>query len=139
MRRIRERHHTVVSEVGTKDAGVAGDNITIPAASTTLTPSSLVEMDPLTGNIGTPIAIGNNPNVLAESADGKYLYIGLSASNALGQFNLASQSLSATYTLTVPGGQALPASGLAVQPGTDFTLAINTNYNGTGIFDNHWT
>lgn len=109
--------------------------VTVPDGATNIAANSLVQLDPLTGTISTPIVLGNGPNVMAESADGKYLYVGLSAAKKLGQFDLSSQSMTATYTLNVPGTGLLPAGGLAVQPGTNETLAVNTNYNGIGIFD----
>jgi uncharacterized repeat protein (TIGR01451 family) len=109
---------------------------TVPATATSIAGNSLVAIDPASGTIGTPVAVGNSPNVLAESADGNYLYIGVSGDKSLGQFNLVTQSLTATYPITVPGaGGQLPAFNLAVQPGTNTTLAIDTNSNGMGIFD----
>ncbi len=74
---------------------------------------------------------------MAESADGNYLYIGVSGDKTLDQFSLLTQSLTATYPITAPGagGQNLAATDLAVQPGTDTTLAIATESGGTGIFD----
>jgi trimeric autotransporter adhesin len=107
---------------------------TVPATATSIAGNSVVAIDPASGTIGTPVAVGNAPNVLAESADGNYLYIGVSGDKTLGQFNLLTQSLTATYPITA-GGQNLPAFNLAVQPGTNTTLAIDTNSNGMGIFD----
>ena len=108
---------------------------TVPSTATSIAPNSLVAIDPASGTVGTPVAVGNSPNVLAESADGTYLYIGVSGAQSLGQFNLLTQSLAATYPITVPGGQNLAAFGLAVQPGANTTLVIDTNYNGMGVFD----
>jgi uncharacterized repeat protein (TIGR01451 family) len=107
---------------------------TVPAAATNITPSSLVAIDPLTGNVGMPIAIGNNPSVIAETGDGNYLYIGLSGNSTIGQFNLLSQTMTGTYPISVPNQGSQPANGLAVQPGSDTTVAITTDY-GAGIFD----
>ena len=110
---------------------------TVPGTATSIAGNSVVAIDPASGAVGTPVPVGNSPNVLAESADGNYLYIGVSADASLGQFNLLTQSLTATYPITVPGagGQNLPAFNLAVQPGSNTTLAIDTNSNGMGIFD----
>ena len=110
---------------------------TVPSTATNIAPNSLVAIDPASLTVGTPVAVGNSPNVLAESADGNYLYIGVSGAKSLGQFNLLTQSLTATYPITAPGagGQNLAAINLAVQPGTDTTLAIATESSGLGIFD----
>lgn len=107
----------------------------VPAVATNLVGNSLVAIDPATGTIGTPIPVGNGPGVMAESGDGNYLYLGLSGDKTFAQFNLLTQSLGTTYPIVVPGYGNLPAFGLAVQPGTDTTLAIDTNSNGIGIFD----
>ena len=110
---------------------------TVPGTATNIAGNSLVAIDPASLTVGTPVAVGNSPNVLAESTDGNYLYIGVSGANSLGQFNLLTQSLTASYPITAPGagGQNLAAINLAVQPGTDTTLAIATESSGLGIFD----
>ena len=53
-------------------------------------------IDPVTGTVGTPIPIGSEPTVMAETSDGNYLYVGLSGANSLAQFDLLHQSLKAT-------------------------------------------
>jgi len=108
---------------------------TVPAVATNIAANSLVQIDPLSGTTGTPVVLGNGPNVMAETADGSYLYIGLSGNNTLGQFDLLHQTMTGTYPLTMPGQGSEPAGGLAVQPGSDTTLAINLDYGGAGIFD----
>ena len=108
---------------------------TIPSSATNIAANSLVQIDPLSGTVGTPMVLGNGPNVMTETGDGKFLYIGFSGNNTLGQFNLLNQSITGSYPLSVPGQGSQAASGLAVQPGSDTTLAINFNYSGAGIFD----
>lgn len=107
---------------------------TVPSASTPLTGNSVAALDPVTGNLGTPIIVGSEPNVMAETSDGKYLYVGLSGANSLARFNLVTQTLEATYPLTI--SQPVAATWLSTMPGNDNTLAIDTSSNGTvGIFD----
>jgi uncharacterized repeat protein (TIGR01451 family) len=108
---------------------------TVPSSATTIAANSLVQIDPLSGTVSSPMVLGNGPSVMAETADGKLLYIGFSANNTLGQFNLLNQSITGIYPLSVPGQGSQPATGLAVQPGSDTTLAINLGYIGAGIFD----
>ncbi|HEY0758989.1 MAG TPA: IPT/TIG domain-containing protein [Acidisarcina sp.] len=110
----------------------------LPSTSTPLTGNSLVAIDPATGKIGTPIAVGSEPNVLAETSDGNYLYIGLSGADSLGRFNLLTQSLDATIPIYLAqysqGGVA--AASIAAMPGSDSTIAIDTSQGGhLGIFD----
>jgi hypothetical protein len=113
---------------------------TVPSAATTLTGNSIVAINPFTATVGTPVNVGSEPNVMAETADGNYLYIGLSGADSLAQFNLLTHSLSATIPLSYTQGgstSSVAASWLAAMPGTDTTLAMNfTNIWGNfGIFD----
>ncbi|MBB5327068.1 YncE family protein [Tunturiibacter gelidoferens] len=68
------------------------------STSTTITGNSLVVIDPANGSVGSPIQVGSDPNLLSETSDGNYLYIGLSGAKSLSRFNLLNQTLD----LTVP-------------------------------------
>lgn len=115
---------------------------TIPGSVTTMTGNSLVSINPYSGSIGTPIAIGSQPTVMAETGDGNYLYVGLSGANSIAQFDLLNQSLKANIPLQITSGgntSGVAADWLAAMPGTDTTLAINLTYGNSagnfGIFD----
>lgn len=90
--------------------------------------------------MGTPVAVGSQPTVMAETTDGDYLYIGLSGADSLAQFNLLNQSLTTTIPLSITQNgttTSVSASWLAAMPGTDNTLAVNLPGEGGtfGIFD----
>lgn len=113
---------------------------TIPSTATTLTGNSIVAIDPVTGTVGTPVLVGSQPTVMAEASDGNYMYIGLTGSNSVAQFDLLHQNLKATiplaitqYSTTTP----VTATWLAAMPGSDATLAINVSngWSNFGIFD----
>ena len=113
---------------------------TVPSTSTTVTGNSIVTINPNTGAVGTPIAIGSEPNVMAETTDGNYLWVGLSGSNKLAQFNLLTQSLTATFPLSYTQGtitSGVAATWLAAMPGSDTSLAIeiSNDWDNFGIFD----
>jgi trimeric autotransporter adhesin len=113
---------------------------TIPSTSTTVTGDSLVAINPSTGAVGTPVLVGSQPTVMAETSDGKYLYIGLTGSNSLAEFNLASQSLAATIPITYTQSGTTyseSATSLSAMPGTDSTVAMTfaNTFNQFGIFD----
>jgi len=113
---------------------------TVPSTATNLTGNTIVAINPYTGAVGTPITIGSDPGPMAETSDGDYLYIGLSGADSLAQFDLLSQSLTATIPLAVTQGTtstSFAASWLAAVPGTDNTLAVNQSGEGGtfGIFD----
>ncbi len=75
---------------------------------------------------------------MAETSDGKYLYVGLSGANSLAQFNLLNQTVDATIPLTLEqfGYGRVAVGSMAAMPGSDSTLAISTAGSGhLGIFD----
>ena len=105
----------------------------LPSTSTTITGNSLVTIDPNTGNVGQPVNVGSEPNLLAETTSGNYLYIGLSGAKSLGKFDLVAQALVDTVPLTSPGyfGGPAAATGLATLPGLDNSVSAA----GIGILD----
>lgn len=109
----------------------------VPSGATNLTGNSVVSINPFTGAVGTPVAVGSQPTAMAETADGNYLYISLSGSNNLAQYDLLHQTLLQTVSFSgahVNYSGASAATALAVMPGTDMTLAVD--FSGTnGIMD----
>jgi hypothetical protein len=105
---------------------------TISSTATGITANSVVAINPFTGAVGTPVAVGSQPTVMAETSDGEYLYIGLSGADSLAQFNLLTQSVTVTIPLSY-ASHSTPAGTLAAMPGTDTTLAIGLG-NGWGNF-----
>jgi trimeric autotransporter adhesin len=113
---------------------------TVPGTSTSVTGDTVVTINPVSGVVGTPVSVGSQPTVMAETTDGNYLYIGLSGADSLAQFNLLNQSLTATIPLTLTEGTtptSVTASWLAAMPGSDTSLAVNLTGEGGafGIFD----
>jgi len=110
---------------------------TIPSTATGITGNSVVRINPGTGEVGTPVAVGNQPTVMAETTDGNYLYIGLSGSQSLAAFDLNQQMTLNTFSLTSVKnyyGANPVATALAAMPGSDSTVAVD--FSGvTGIFD----
>jgi len=113
---------------------------TIPSTATTITGNSVVTINPVTGAVGTPVFVGSQPTVMAETSDGNYLYIGLSGADSVAQFDLLRQSLKVTIPISMTQNgstTSVAATWLAAMPGSDSTLAINTNgtWGNFGIFD----
>ena len=50
--------------------------------------NSVVPINPSTGTVGTPVYVGSEPDILAFSGDGQYLYVGLDGEAAVRQFSL---------------------------------------------------
>ncbi len=111
----------------------------LPSTSTAITGNSLVAIDPTSGAVGQPVLVGSEPNLLSETSDGNYMFVGLSGAKSLGRFNLLAQALDLTVPLTTnesysPGPAA--AFSMATVPGSDSTLAIEIDsFDGIGIFD----
>src|SRR6185312_10742749 len=57
--------------------------VSVPSSATQIAGNSIVSVDPFAGTIGTHIGVGSEPNPLAESPDGKYLYVGLDGAKSL--------------------------------------------------------
>lgn len=111
----------------------------LPSTSTTITGNSLVVIDPASGSVGSPIQVGSEPNLLSETSDGNYLYIGLSGAKSLGRFNLLKQTLDLTVpivsTLSYNKGN-IAALSIAAVPGTDSSVAVEIDsFDGIGIYD----
>jgi len=111
----------------------------LPSTSSTITGNSLVAIDPASGNIGAPIQVGSEPNLLSETSDGDYLYIGLSGAKGLGRFNLLTQTMDVTVPIisTQFGNSGdVAATSIAAVPGTDSSVAVEFNsFDGIGIYD----
>ena len=111
----------------------------LPSTSTNLSGNSIVSIDPVSGSIGNPIQVGSEPNLLSETSDGNYLYIGLSGAKSLGRFNLLNQSLDLTVPIPTNASYASgngTAQAIATVPGSDTSLAVELDsFDGIGIFD----
>ncbi|HEX8710898.1 MAG TPA: IPT/TIG domain-containing protein, partial [Terracidiphilus sp.] len=109
---------------------------TIPSTATQVAGNSLVAIDPLSGSLSTPLNVGSEPNRMAETSDGNYLYIGLDGSKSLTRVDLTSMTQGAVYPLTIGSSSQIAARDLAVAPNNDNLLAIDTgSFSGIGLFD----
>ncbi len=61
--------------------------------------NSIVSIDVKTAALGVPIYAGNEPNKLALSDDGQYLYVGLDGDGAIRRVNLNTQTAEIQFTL----------------------------------------
>ncbi len=108
----------------------------IPSTATQVTGNSVVAIDPYTGTLGTPLVVGGEPNKLAESDDGKYLYVSLDGTKSITRIDLTSMTQGGVYSATAPGSGTIPIRDIAVMPGSHDTLAVDTGYvTGIGVFD----
>jgi uncharacterized repeat protein (TIGR01451 family) len=112
----------------------------IPSTATQVTGNSLVAVDPASGALGTPLNIGSEPNRMAESGDGQYLFVGLDGSKSVTRVDLTSMTQGPVFPINIPSfpGQTtqVAARDLAVAPGNNNLLAIDTgSFSGNGLLD----
>src|SRR5947209_10380779 len=87
--------------------------------------NSIVAIDPVTATAGTAIPIGSEPNRLALSDDGKYLYVGLDSVGAVRRFNIPQQKAEWQIALgDEPQLGQYYAADIAVMPGHPETIAV---------------
>ncbi|MFN7139924.1 MAG: hypothetical protein ACK4UN_11360, partial [Limisphaerales bacterium] len=77
-------------------------------------------MNPATGEIGQPVPIGNNPNRLAISSNGRFLYVGLDDENKVKQFDLLTETTGVEFAL----GSGQRAESLLVSPTNDSHVVV---------------
>ena len=102
--------------------------------------NTVVSIDPATGAIGTPISVGSEPNRLAVTSDGKYLWVGLDGANAVRKVDLTAGK--AGLQFTIPQAQLNSVGGsnayaLAALPGaTDSVIVSSADFpNYFAIYD----
>ncbi len=100
-------------------------------------------LDPTTGTLSTSIPLSGNPSVLALSDDGSTLYAGLQDLGTVRRLDLTTNTAGSSFSVsTTRFGSAGYATDIAIQPGSDNTLAVirrdSDSFNDEGpiIFDN---
>jgi len=91
---------------------------------------TLLAVDPATGAQSTPVSLPGNPEVLALSDDGQFIYVGFNPQPLIARFNVATQSIDSQF---VPASCSF-AFSLAVMPGHPHTIAAACN-GMTGTYD----
>jgi hypothetical protein len=97
---------TIYDRFFTENAGLIYEPIgkkiyvSIPA-NATANVNTVLPINPGTATIGTPIAVGNDPGVLAASDDGAYLYVALNGEHEIQRIKLATGAIERTFALPV--------------------------------------
>ena len=89
--------------------------------------NSIVSVNPATGVIGTPIFVGSEPNKLALTADGRYLWVGLDGASAVRQVDLTAGTAGLQFSLpasTVYYGTVPTTQALAALPGAANSVVV---------------
>ncbi|HEX8070054.1 MAG TPA: Calx-beta domain-containing protein [Pyrinomonadaceae bacterium] len=109
------------------------------AAGNTVTP-----INPATGEVGTPVFVGSEPNKLALADDGHTLYVTLAGASAIRRFDTLSRAAGAQFPLGTDSFYgAYQVNDLSVAPGNPNVVAVARFYAGisppeagVAVFDN---
>lgn len=89
--------------------------------------NTISAIDPTTGSIVSSVFVGSEPNPLARSDDGKYLYVGLDGSSSVRRYEVATETPGIEFVVgTDPFFGPLRAEDIEVLPGLPGTVAIST-------------
>ena len=109
--------------------------VTVPSSAGAPYGNSVVSVDPETGNLGTPIPVGSEPNHIAVTDDGMYLWVGLDGASAVRRVDLTAGTAGLQFSIggNNTGWYANPATvqAIAALPGSDTAVVVGTN--GTGF------
>jgi hypothetical protein len=106
--------------------------------------NSIVSINPVTGETGTPVFVGSEPDKLAMSDDGHTLYVSLEGASAVRRFDTATRTAGQQFSLGQDSFHgSYSARDLAVAPGNPNVVAVARNYPavspsqaGVAVFDN---
>jgi len=110
----------------------------VSSGSTTVAANSIVSIDPATGSVGSPVAVGGTPTVLALSTDGNILYalVPNATTGSVMRYNMVTQQADFSVSGFQPTGYNTGLRDLATQPGAENTVAVDEGeYPGISIFD----
>ena len=104
--------------------------VSVPSSAGAPYGNSVVAVDPATGALGTPIAVGSEPDRLAITSDGRYLWVGLDGASAVRQVDLTAGVAGLQFTLGANSGvYASPATALALAalPGAPNSVVVGSS------------
>jgi uncharacterized repeat protein (TIGR01451 family) len=127
-REFRLRTTDIVYDPGTGKirAGVLSDE---PVLS-----NSVVQLDPVTGEITNPIVVGVPFGMLAISDDAQYLYLGRTVTGGVGRIFLPAKSVDLSFDLFPPDPPRYSSvNDMKVMPGQPHVLAVSVNQGQSNI------
>ncbi|HLM58548.1 MAG TPA: Calx-beta domain-containing protein [Pyrinomonadaceae bacterium] len=93
--------------------------------------NTITPVNPSTGEVGTPVFIGSEPNRLAISGEGNTLYVGLDGAFSVRRFEVQTQTPGLQFSLGSDSHLgAYVVSDMAVAPGEPGTVAVARHYRG---------
>jgi len=114
-------------------------------ASSALNPNTITPIDPVSGTLGTPVPIGNDPRVMTITENNQFIYVGLDGDKAVRRFDVATRTAGPQFGVGIDtqfGLGPLGVDDIAVMPGHVDTIAVartipaSPRHAGVAIFDN---
>jgi hypothetical protein len=111
--------------------------VSVPGSAGAPLGNSIVSIDPATGALSAPLYIGSEPDRLAITSDGDYLWVGLDASGSVKQVDLRTNTVSAPFSVYgfSPFQSPAPVSALAALPGASNSVVVATDGAYPAIYD----
>jgi len=106
--------------------------LSVPSAAGAPYGNTVVSVDPLTGALGTPIPVGSEPDKLAITADGKYLWVALDGASAVRMVDLVAGTAGMQFSIYPEGEGQMAAAALAALPGATNSVIVSTPAGNTG-------
>lgn len=104
--------------------------------------NSITTIDPESATLGPSVFVGSEPNKMAISDDGQYLYVGLDGASAVRRYNILTQSAGLQFSLgSDPVFGALNVGDIGVLPGSPGSVVIGrkkgwaSSYAGVAVYD----
>lgn len=110
--------------------------ISVPSSAGPPYGNSVVPVDPVTGGLGAPIFVGSEPDKLALTSDGKYLWVSLDGAYAVRKVDLTANTAGLQFTLMNSVGASFSALALAALPGASDSVVVSLEGSGYGSYVN---
>jgi trimeric autotransporter adhesin len=104
--------------------------LSVPSAAGAPYGNTIVSIDPLTGMTGTPIPVGSEPNRLAITSDGKYLWVALDGAAAVRKVDLTTGTAGLQFPIGPSGSSNDTVAALAAIPGAPDSVVVSAYYGG---------
>jgi len=103
--------------------------LSVPSAAGAPYGNTIVSVNPVTGALGTPIPVGSEPNRLAITSDGKYLWVALDGAAAVRKVDLTTDTAGLQFHVGPISSSSNTVAALAALPGTSDSVVVCI-YNG---------
>ena len=104
--------------------------LSVPSAAGAPFGNTIVPVDPLTGKTGPPIPVGSEPNRLAITSDGRYLWVALDGAAAVRKVDLTTGTAGLQFPIGPSGSSTSTVAALAALPGAPDSVVVSTYYDG---------